>query len=242
MNLSRYSPAIRNTLRIDSRENPLALTDFVLISLYPLSLIWAITPGKSPVKQALSGGYTPGKRGKDRKLRRPPHGAIVYPCKASQSPLLRPRPGISPRHSHMAYGSSIAPGPGGLFRPRPYWLALPPPIHGPPPGGVSPMAGAYGGQYTGAGVHGAAWRGRRVHESGGRIGLSRYRVLCRGPPPWGRSLCRLPGPPGRSRRGAVPMPGTGGYRRGITPFGRAHHITPLYTLQIKIKMPKNRQK
>ena len=58
------------------------------------------------------------------------------PCQASQTPFLRPRPGISPPGVPMAPRNSIAPGPGGPFRPRPYWLILPPPIHGPPPGGV----------------------------------------------------------------------------------------------------------
>lgn len=156
-------------------------------------------PGIGPVKEVYTGGrMPPGKRGKDRKLRRSPHGAIVYPCKASQSPLFRCRPGISLPGVPMAPRYSIAPGPAESLHSRPYWLTLPPPIHGPPPGGVSPMAGAYGGQYTGAGVHRAAWRGRRVHESGWYISLSRCRELCRGPPPWGRGLRRLPGPPGRS--------------------------------------------
>ena len=124
--------------------------------------------------------------------------------------MLRPRPGISPPHGHMAHRDSIAPGPGGPFRPRPYWLALPPPIHGPPPGGVYPMAGAYDGQYTGGRVHGAGWLLPDVSHGPGRyISLSKCRELCRGAAPMGAGLV-----PSTGAAGAVKMGGRSHARNG----------------------------
>lgn len=166
---------------------------------YPLSYNGRMPPGIGPAKMGIyRGAYAPGEKGK--RLEAMPPAPWDTPCKASQSPLLRPRPGISPRHSHMAYSGSIAPGPGGPLRPRPYWLALPPPIHGPPPGGVYPAAGAYGSRrFGGRGTWGRVAIAGGVHESGaGRLCCQRAGVSCRGPPPWGRGLCRLPGPPGRA--------------------------------------------
>ena len=172
----------------------------------------------------------PGKRGKDWKLCRPPHGAIVYPCKASQSPLLRPRPGISPRHSRMAYSSSIAPGPGGPFRPRPYWLAFPPPIHGPPPGGVYPVAGAYSQFDRGRGYMGPGGYSRGVHESGRVYYPVNVPGIVPGAAPMGAGLVPSTGATGAVKAGGpFPCPERGAVVWGYYPFRTSPpYHTPLY--------------
>ena len=143
----------------------------------------------------------------------------IHLCKAGQTPLLRPRPGISPRHSRMAYDGSITPGPGGSLQPRPYRLTLPPPIHGPPPGGVYPMAGAYGSSIPGAG---GTWG--RAAISGGAMesGAVCYDVNVRGyragGRPHGGGACIVyRGRRGDYDGGPPPCPGRGAAVQGYYP-------------------------
>lgn len=173
----------------------------------------------------------------------------IHLCKAGQTPLLRPRPGISPRHSRMAYGGSIAPGPGGSLQPRPYRLTLPPPIHGPPPGGVYPMAGAYGQD-----IGGLAYMGRGAYARGAMSqGPICYHVkepgIVPGAAPMGAGLVwhsrRLSGAIMAGLSGAAPPGGAG----PLFPPGKATvapismHCKRFYAqMGASRKSPENRQK
>ena len=110
----------------------------------------------------------------------------------------------------MARCGSIAPGPAESFHSRPYWLTPSPPIHGPPPGGVvNHRRGRMVVNIPGAGVHGAAWRGRRVHESGGYISLSRCRNCAGGRPHGGGAFAVYRGHRGGQDGGEFSRPGAG---------------------------------
>lgn len=140
------------------------------------------------------------------------------PCKASQTPFLRPRPGISPPGVPMAPRNSIAPGPGGPFRPRPYWLILPPPIHGPPPGGVvNQRRGRMIQGGPGAGVHGAGWLlpGESM-SPGGRSMMSRGGGIVPGAAPMGAGLLPSTGAAGAGKMGGRFHARNGGRRYGLT--------------------------
>ena len=169
----------------------------------------------------IRGAYAPGEKGK--RLEVMPPAPWDTPCKASQTPLLRPRPGISPRHSRMAYSGSIAPGQGGPFRPRPYWLALPPPIHGPPPGGVYPVAGAYGSRLPGGPGYMGPGGYSRVCPCvrGGPSMMSRGGGIVPGAAPMGAGLVPSTGATGAVKAGGpFQCPERGAPFGGITPSRR----------------------
>lgn len=195
-------------------------------------------PGKS---RYLCGGRCPRKRGKDRKLCRPPYGAIVYPYKAGQTPLLRPRPGISPSHGHMAHRNSIAPGPGGLSAPA-LLAGTPAPYSWPPARGrVSYGGGVWWSIYRGPVAWGRAAGAGCIHGPGRYISLSRCRELCRGAAPMGAGLVPSTGAAGVVKMGFIsPFPGA--FPGGITPPGDSNYSDPLYTNQIEFKIPKYGQK
>ena len=129
--------------------------------------------------------------------------------------------------------------------PAPALLAdTPPPIHGPPPGGVvNQRRGRMVVNIPGAGCMGpGGWcRGYPM----GRVDISSCQgagSCAGGPPPWGRGFCRLPGPPGRSRLGGAYPRFRGRFRGGVTPPGDSNYSGPLYTNQIELKTPKYGQK